>query len=414
MAKRYTLQKLLDRRQLYKRRFLEFVFLCSFIFFTWLSHVTFTASIATAQTPDISQQVQQGVKSYEVGNYQDAVTIWQKALDIYKKANNVKNAAVVSENIARAYRQLGDNKNEIGFFNAAINYYTAGKDVRQVGKVTVELAQTYNNQGQIGKAIALLCRKKPDDKSNQQRSCEANSALGVARANKDSSTEVAALGILGEALRSQGNYNLAIEYLEAAKKVPNSGYEGLINNSLGNTHANRGQLWYLRTKSAQDNNLTKAEEFKQKAIADFNQSIDYFQNSLESARKQNNPLGQLQALLNTIQVSYRSHQLNLIPQAKSDRLIKEAVTLIDKVPDPQAKVYAAIDLALLPRDYTVTSPIIQCSKTGEPGRLSNTESIDIFNKAIAPAKKFKIPVLNPMFTVPWGIFGNVEVMINKH
>jgi CHAT domain-containing protein len=391
LLKHYTLQKFLDRSKSFKRRFLGFVFLCSFIFFTWLSHVPFTANIATAQTPDVSQQVQQGVKNYEAGNFQDAVTIWQKALDTYKKANNVKNAAVVSENLARAYRQLGDRKNEIGFFNAAINYYGAAKDVRQQGKVTIELAQTYNNQGQIAKAIALVCGTKPDLQQNKQPICEANSALEIARTNKDGSTEVAALGILGEALRSQGNYNVAIEYLEAAKKVPNSGYEGLINNSLGNTHANRGQLWYLRAKSAQDNNLPKAGEFKQNAIANFNKSVDYFQNSLELARKQNNPLGQLQALLNTIQVSYRSHELNLIPQAKSDRVIQEAVILIDKVPDSQAKVYAAIDLALLPRDYTVTSPIIQCSKTSEPGRLSNTESMEIFNKAISSSKKIQNP-----------------------
>jgi CHAT domain-containing protein len=391
VAKRDTLQESLHERKSNQRRFLGFIFLCSFIFFSWLSHVPLMANIATPQTADMSQQVQQGVKSYEAGNFQDAITIWQQALDTYKKANNVKNAAVVSENLARAYRQLGDNKNAIASFDAAINYYGAAKDMRQVGKMLTELAQTYNSQGQIGKAISLLCGDKSNSNqdSNKKQICAANSALEIARANKDSSTEASALGILGEALRSQGNYDRAIQYLEAAKKVPNSGYENLINNSLGNTHANRGQLWYLRAKSAQENESPKAGEFKQSAIADFNKSVEYFQNSLELARKQNNPLGQLQALLNTIQVSYRSHELNLIPQAKSDRVIQEAVTLIDKVPDSQAKVYAAIDLALLSRDYTVTSPIIQCSKTGEPGRLSNTESIEIFNKAISTSKKIQ-------------------------
>jgi len=367
-----------------KRRFLGFLFLCSFIFFTWLSHVP-VMEVATAQTIDISQQVQQGVKNYEAGNYQDAITTWQKALDAYKKTNNVKNAAIVSENLARGYQQLGDTKEAIAFFNEAITYYNAAKDLAQVGQVLTELAQIYNNQGQIGKAISLLCSQKFDSKSDKKQICEADSALQIARTNKASHTEVAALGILGEALRLVGNYNLAIQYLEDAAKVKNSGYESLINNSLGNVYVNRGQLWSLRAKSAEQSNVTKAGEFKQNAIKDFNQSINYYQNNLELAR-QNNSL-KLQALLNIIQVGYRSHDLNIIPKATINSKIKEAVSLINQVPDSSIKVYAAIDLALLPSDFKVTSPITQCSEKNELNKLSNTKSIDILNKAITISKE---------------------------
>ncbi|NDJ21131.1 tetratricopeptide repeat protein [Nostoc sp. B(2019)] len=229
-------------RQLNKRRFLGFLFLCSFIFFTWLIHVPLIGNIATAQTADISRQVEQGVKSYEAGDIRGAIETWEKALDAYKKVNNAKNAAVVSENLARAYQQLGDTKEAIAFFNEAITHYSAVKDLRQVGRMLTELAQTYNNQGQVRKAISLLCSNKFDIKSDKKQPCETNSALQLALTNKDSRTEVAAFGILGEALRLLGNYNLAIQYLEDAAKVKDSGYEILINNSLGNVHTNLGQL----------------------------------------------------------------------------------------------------------------------------------------------------------------------------
>nr|WP_225225682.1 CHAT domain-containing protein [Komarekiella delphini-convector] len=372
-----------------KRRFLGFLFLCSFILFTWLSHVPLRGNIATAQTADISQQVQQGVKSYEAGDIRGAIETWQKALDTYKKANNPKNAAVVSENLARAYQKLGDTKEAIAFFNEAITHYSAAKDLRQVGRMLTELAQIFNNQGQARKAISLLCNNKFDTKLNKKQPCEANSALQIALTNKDSHTEIAALGILGEALRLLGNYNLAIQYLVDAAKVKDSGYETLINNSLGNVYINLGQLWYIRAKSAEQTNGNKAGEFKQNAIEDFNKSSQYFSSSLELARRQNSSLGQLQALLNTIQVGYKSHDLNIIPNATIDSKIREAVSLIDQVLDSSTKAYAAIDLALLPSDFKITSPITQCSKTGELGRLSNTESIDILKKAITVSKKIQ-------------------------
>ncbi|WP_320073147.1 CHAT domain-containing protein [Nostoc sp. MG11] len=376
-------------RQLNKRRFLGFLFLCSLIFFTWLNHAPLMANIVTSQNTDISQQVEQGVKSYEAGDIWGAIETWQKALDAYKKANNAKNAAVVSENLARAYQQLGDTKEAIAFFNEAITYYSEAKDLRQVGRMLTDLAQTYNNQGQARKAISLLCSNKFDIKSDTKQPCESNSALQIALTNKDSRTEVAALGILGEALRLVGNYDLAIQYLEDAAKVKDSGYAILINNSLGNVHVNLGQLWYIRAKSAEQTNGNKAEEFQQNAIVNFTQAIKYFKISLELARKQNNSLSQLQALLNTIQVSYKSHDLNIIPNAAINSKIQEAISLIDRVPDSSTKAYGAIDLAMLPSDFKITSPITQCSKTGELGKLSNTEAIDILNKAIIVSKKIQ-------------------------
>ncbi|WP_334959843.1 CHAT domain-containing protein [Nostoc sp.] len=347
-------------------------------------------NIATAQTADISQQVEQGVKSYEAGDIRGAIETWQKTLDAYKKADNAKNAAVVSENLARAYQQLDDTKAAIAFFNEAITYYGAAKNLPQVGRILTEVAQTYNNQGQATKAISLLCSNKFDIKSDKKQPCEANSGLQIAFTNKDSHTEVAGLGILGEALRLVGNYDLAIQYLEDASKVKDSRYEILINNSLGNVYVNLGQLWYIRAKSAKQTNGNKAGEFQQNAIGNFNKSIKYFNISLELAHKQNNFIGQLQALLNTIQVSYRSHDFNLIPSTTIDDKIREAVSLTDKVTDSSTKVYAAIDLALLPSDFKITSSITQCSKTGELGNLSNTESINILNKAITVSKKIKI------------------------
>ena len=96
-----------------QRRFLGVLFLCSLTFCLWLSHVPFLTweqelgEVVHAQTDDASKLVQQGVQSYQLVKLQDAIKYWQEALNIYQKNNNRADEAVVLENLARAYQQIG-------------------------------------------------------------------------------------------------------------------------------------------------------------------------------------------------------------------------------------------------------------------------------------------------------------------
>jgi len=86
----------------------------------------------------------------------------------------------------------------------------------------LEQAQSYSSLGQPRAAITLLCGAYSGDQV-----CVRESALQIARAQKDRQTEAAVLGSLGNAYLLMGEYNQAIAYLQASLKVANE-----INNQV--------------------------------------------------------------------------------------------------------------------------------------------------------------------------------------
>ncbi|PHM05618.1 tetratricopeptide repeat protein [Nostoc sp. 'Peltigera malacea cyanobiont' DB3992] len=136
----------LNRHQFIKVLFLATLLICLFF-----------GQVVSAQTPNASLLVEQGIKDYNAGNFANAVKHWQEALNQYK--NNPSDAAVVNENLGRVYQQLGENKEAIESLSAAIRDYTAVENIQQVGRMQSELAQVYSNLGQPRKAIALFMWK---------------------------------------------------------------------------------------------------------------------------------------------------------------------------------------------------------------------------------------------------------------
>jgi tetratricopeptide (TPR) repeat protein len=100
-------------RQFRVRRFLVVLFLSSLTFCLWLNHVPFTTrqarwvTLATAQSPNTSQLIQQGIEQYKAGDVQGAIASWQTALSAYQRTNSLANEAIVQEKLAIAYRQIG-------------------------------------------------------------------------------------------------------------------------------------------------------------------------------------------------------------------------------------------------------------------------------------------------------------------
>jgi CHAT domain-containing protein/uncharacterized protein HemY len=294
-------------------------------------------NIATAQSLDANQLVQQGIKYYKTGDYENAIEPWQTALTRYQETNNPANAAIVNENLARVYQQLNQSEQALTYWERAIAYYRQIKDNQQVGRLLVEQAQTYTSLGQPRAAIALLCSPFPED-------CSRDSALAIARTTQDTQTEAAALGSLGEAYRKRGDYKSAIDYLQASlritEKINNPAYQTSTLNNLGNTYISLANVHYRRANSATvRGDSIAAEKLKKEALNYDTQALNTFQQSLELARTQNDPLGQMRSLLNSITPEYRT-------QSTSPSL-KPALSLLETLPDSRDKVYAAIDLAHL-------------------------------------------------------------------
>ena len=375
-----------QRRQPPSRRLLGILFLSSLTLCLWLNQVSsapwqrISNTVTTTQPNHPSQLVQQGVELYQRGDFLEAIEHWQTALTAYQSTNNRRNAAIVRENLARAYQQIGQTSQAISYWEQAINHYRQLENWQQVGRLLTEQAQAYSRLGQSQKAIALLCGRV-DENSN----CTLQSALQLARTHQDKVGEAAALGSLGDAYRLQGNYDQAIallqDSLQLAHQINHSAYYSSILNSLGNAHSSRAQLNYRRVTSALARGSTnETEKFREQAAADDSQALTYFQESLELALAQNNQLGEMRSLLNALPLYYRQGDFPAAAQAR-----EQVLFLLDSLPDSQQKVYAAINLARLLQGTTAASPT-RCLK---PERQS--PAITLLQEAVAMAQRLEDP-----------------------
>jgi CHAT domain-containing protein len=348
----------------------------------------FFGQVVSAQTSNGNALVEQGIKDYNAGNFSNAIKNWQEALNQYK--NNPSSAAVVNENLARAYQQIGENKEAIASLSAAIRDYGAVENIQQVGRMKSELAQVYSNLGQPRKAIALLCGKLVDKSKNQvsqEIECTPESAKQIAIKYKDKRGQVAALGILGEAYRLIGNYDQAIKYLDVAQLVAPE-YKFLVFNSLGNAYKSRGQLRELQADSANKAGIfSKEQEFTKKSQEDYDRAYQYFQDSIKFARNEKQPLAQMRGLLNLIQLGSQTNKSKIIKDEEFNKALKDALKVLEGLPDSGTKVYGAIDLAYLQRDAKGTSPFTYC-----PTALllsGNNEALNLLENSVLTSKKLQ-------------------------
>ncbi|WP_414624186.1 DUF2225 domain-containing protein [Calothrix sp. CCY 0018] len=392
-----------------KSRILAAFFVVSFILSLCLTHVSIATNqlgfgtVAKAQDRNASQLVEKGIKYYDEGKYREAVQEWETALNIYQKNKQFPEQAIVSGNLANAFEKLGDLEQNIKYWNAAVNLYQQTENSREKGRALAELGQAYSNSGQYKKAIEILCGEEEseieEDKINiykikRKSNCLPSSALEISRAQNDIKGEVAGLGSIAEAYRLLAKYNLANKYLNYAEKI---GVDDLslqkISNSLGNVYLGKAQLWTFYADSAKESGLPKFNNIAVKADSYYQNAQKNFQKSYGIAVTQNNKSAQMKALINLIQVNSRIQKLKLSPDENyqtSERANAEnktqALSLLDRLPDSPQKAYAAIELANLSADDSVTSPFTQCPKKRQ---LPDEEVVGLLNKAIKISNNIK-------------------------
>jgi Flp pilus assembly protein TadD len=77
--------------------------------------------VATAQSPNASQLVQQGIERYRAGDVQGAIASGQTALSAYQSTNNLTNQAIVREKLAIAYHQIGQFEQALNPWKQAVS-----------------------------------------------------------------------------------------------------------------------------------------------------------------------------------------------------------------------------------------------------------------------------------------------------
>lgn len=376
-----------QRRKFSIRRFLGVLFLGSLTISLWLGHLPLTiwqagfGEVVTAQAPDAKQLVQQGISRYQAGDYKGAISPWQTALTFYQNTKSRANEAIVFENLARAYQQLGQSEQAISHWQPAIAYYRKIKDLQQVGRLLTEQAQSYSSLGQPRKAIAILCGY------GAEQGCDTESALQIARAYKAHALEAAALGSLGDAYRLRGEYNQAIEHLQAslklANEIDNPAIRSSALNSLGNAYISLAKVNDRRANSAEQiGDSIEAGEFRKQALSYDSKALEYFQNSLNLARVQKDRPGEVRSLLNSIAPYHRTKASTL-----ADSAVQQAVVLLEHLPDSRDKVYAAIALANLVQPV----PAVDATSFGTrcPKRELESKVSQLLDNAVLIARRLK-------------------------
>ncbi len=363
-----------------------FVFLCliSFTCSLWLGlpislgEFTGTHLAVNAQSPNANQLVQQGIDRYQAVDFRGAIERWQKALNIYQQNKNRANAAIVQENLARTYQQLGQPEQAIRHWNQVVAYYHQVGNLQFLGRSLTEQAQAYSSLGQPKQAIALLC--SPDKDGN----CSRGSALQIARATSDITGEVAARGSLGDVTRLMGDYESAIKNLELsrelAKKLKNPAINLSVLNSLGNAKVSLARVKYRQASSAvQRGDSLEAEKRRFQAQHEDALALSYLQESIEIARSQKDVQSEMRSLLVMIPLYYRK---NANAQAASS--LQQATYLLESLPDSRARVYATIDLVRLLQPVPKVTFTTKCLT---PSVLPLAESL--LNQAVAVAERLQ-------------------------
>ncbi|WP_181256740.1 CHAT domain-containing protein [Merismopedia glauca] len=354
------------------RRYLSLLFIIGFLS-TWGLDLALSQS-AFSQTNSPSQLVQKGVDLYQAGEYQKAISEWEKALPIYQQQRNSSYEILVLENLARAYQQVGQEDSAITTWNKVSDKYRQNGNLVQLGRSLTEQAQAYLRSGKNNNALALLCG------SANPNSCLPNTSVTIAREQKDKLGTISAVGTLAEIYRRQGDYDLAVDTLEkeVAQKTIEESHKFALLNSLGNTYFERGNLALTRAKAAQNSDREQAEKLQKKAIADYQKALKNFQSSLEKASQEKNPKNELVALLNLIRLTYKNNTIAANSQTQSiDTWLSSAIALQQKLPDSTFKVNAGIELANLPKiGENITVPLAQCPSETQLGKERSQQILD--------------------------------------
>ncbi|NEP00176.1 MAG: CHAT domain-containing protein [Symploca sp. SIO2E9] len=419
------------QRQSNLRKLLGTLFLCSLTFCLWLGHLPTTEqqiegrTIATAQSPSLIQLVDQGVESYHQNQFLSAIDSWKPALDMAVETNDLANAAIVRDYLARAYQQIGQLNQSISYWEQVIPYYQQIEAWEKQGRMMTELAQAYSSIGQHRQAIALLCgsldtnQNSDNDLSeqfNQKLSCQQESALSIARTQGDKQGEIAALGSLGNALRLKGDYDLAIECLQSSLGIPSqeadvqtstprikdcsienlirkkpteiiTQYQSQVYINLGNAYFSQAQRWDTFAESARIRG-TGDQKFREIANYNYQQAKQAYQNSLEVALNNNQTNNQIRAVQNLIKLDYQIRKSALDNKAEPDKILTTALSLLNKLPDSRQKAYTAINLASL-KQPPITQESNLLNNSCQIRILGESNAKELLEKAVAIAENLQ-------------------------
>ncbi len=304
--------------------------------------------------------VPKALESYKSGRYTEAIALWLSALS---QTSDAKDKAVIHNNLAQAYRQVGQIDKAILHWEQAIQIYQADDNKAQrrlLSQLLTEQAQAYSTQGQHQRAVQL-----------------AQSAIELARQIQDQATVAAALGVSGNANWALGNYDPAIASHQASLKIAETlkspRYITTALGNLGNVLTSRLKRYQYQANVAELDGDEQEEARLTKLVT---QDRVAAQGAYELCVLESKTLGgmaEARALLNLNRLLAQS------PARAGDAIDRNrnrVLVLLEAQPDSRSKVYGLVNLAV-----SYQKPGVRSQSVLTP---SNTKVL--LEKAIAVAK----------------------------
>ncbi|MHC5827777.1 MAG: CHAT domain-containing protein, partial [Nostoc sp.] len=133
--------------------------------------------------------------------------------------------------------------------------------------------------------------------------------------------------------------------------------------------------------------FSKEQEFSQKSLEDYNKAHEYFQDSIKFAHNEKQALAEMRGLLNLIQLASQTNKSEFINDQEFNKTLKDALKVLEALPDSATKVYGQIDLAYLQRHGKGTSPFTYCST--QRVLFGDNEALNLLNNSVLTSKKLE-------------------------
>jgi len=302
------------------------------------------AQAIDAREAEADRLMLRGNQQFQTSQFPAALNSWQQALQIYRALKNRKGEGGALNNLAIAYRSLGNYAKAIEYIKQSLAIAREIKDREGEGAALGNLGAAYDSLGNYAKAIEYaeqhlaIAREIKDRQTESGALGNLGSAynsldnyakvieysqqqLAIAREIKDRQTESGALGNLGIAYRSLGNYAKAIEYsqqsLAIAREIKDREREGAALGNLGTVYRSLGN--YAKAIEYSQQSLAIAREIKDRQwqggelgnlgavyyfLGNYAKAIEYSQQSLAIAREIKNRRNEGAALGNLGAVYY--------------------------------------------------------------------------------------------------------------
>jgi CHAT domain-containing protein len=190
---------------------------------------------------DSKTMVERGQRAFQKGDFSQAASDWQKAAELFRKENNVKDEIRASLSLAGACQSLGQQRRAVQILETALGQ----------SEKTGDPALTTLVKSKLGGALVMT-------QETQRANALLQEALTAARAEKDSALTAAILNDLGNAQVSDQKVSEALKsYEESSRLAQEAGNVGLAAQSLCNAAA----------AAVRAGDFTKADELNARAIS---------------------------------------------------------------------------------------------------------------------------------------------------